>query len=32
MSNLPHPDAVYLGLDIHKDSISAGILNPGRDS
>jgi hypothetical protein len=28
---LVHPDAVYLGLDIHKDSISAGILNPGCD-
>ena len=27
-----HPDAVFLGLDVHKDSISAGILNPGHDS
>ncbi len=32
MSILVHPDAVYLGLDVHKDSISAGILNPGCDS
>src|SRR5262249_20008368 len=28
---LAHPDAVYLGLDVHKDSISAAILNPGCD-
>jgi transposase len=26
-----HPDAVFLGLDVHKDSISVGILNPGRE-
>lgn len=26
-----HPDAVFLGLDVHKDSIAAGILNPGHD-
>jgi transposase len=32
MPILAHPDAVYLGLDVHKDSISAGILNPGWDS
>ena len=32
MAILAHPDAVYLGLDVHKDSISAGILNPGGDS
>ena len=32
MSILAHADAVYLGLDVHKDSISAGILNPGGDS
>jgi transposase len=25
------PDAVFVGLDVHRDSISAGILNPGRD-
>lgn len=24
-----HPDAAFLGLDVHKDSISAGVLNPG---
>jgi transposase len=29
MPILAHPDAVFLGLDVHKDSISAGILNPG---
>jgi transposase len=26
-----HPDAIHLGLDVHKDSISAAILNPGHD-
>jgi transposase len=26
-----HPDTVYLGLDVHRDSISVGILNPGDD-
>jgi len=30
--NLAHPDAIFLGLDVHRDSISAGILNPGHDS
>jgi transposase len=25
---LAHPDAVFLGLDVHRDSISAAILNP----
>jgi transposase len=25
-------DAVFIGLDVHKDSISVGILNPGHDS
>ena len=29
---LAHPDSVFLGMDVHKDSISAGILNPGRES
>lgn len=29
MPILAHPDAVFLGLDVHKDSISAGVLNPG---
>lgn len=28
MPILAHPDAVFLGLDVHRDSISAGILNP----
>ena len=32
MPILAHPDAVFVGLDIHKDSISAGILNPGFSS
>lgn len=27
-----HPDTVHLGLDVHKDSISAAILNPGHES
>ena len=27
-----HPDTIHLGLDVHKDSISAGILNPGRET
>ena len=25
-------DAVFIELDVHKDSISVGILNPGHDS
>jgi hypothetical protein len=25
-------DAVFIGLDVHKDSISVGILNPGHES
>jgi hypothetical protein len=29
MPILAHPDAVLVGLDVHKDSISAGVLNPG---
>jgi hypothetical protein len=28
---LAHPDAVFVGLDVHKDSISVGVLNPGDD-
>jgi transposase len=32
MPILAHPDAVFLGLDVHKDSISAGILNAGHES
>ena len=31
MPSLAHPDAIFLGLDVHKDSISVGILNPGRE-
>ena len=31
MPSLTHPDAVYLGMDAHKDSISVGILNPGHE-
>jgi len=27
-----HPDTIHLGLDVHKDSISAAILNPGHES
>ena len=26
--SLAHPDAVFLGLDVHRDSISVGVLNP----
>lgn len=32
MASLAHPDAVHLGLDVHKDSIVVGILHPGQDS
>jgi transposase len=32
MPILVHPDAIHLGLDVHKDSISAAILNPGCES
>lgn len=31
MPILTHPDAVYLGMDVHKDSISVAILNPGHE-
>lgn len=31
MPSLAHPDAIFLGMDVHKDSISVGILNPGRE-
>ena len=28
-----HPDdTVFLGLDVHKDSISVGVLNPGHET
>ena len=29
--SLTHPDAVFLGMDVHRDSISVGILNPGHE-
>jgi transposase len=33
VSSLTHNiDAVFIGMDVHKDSISVGILNPGHDS
>jgi transposase len=31
MSSFAHPETIYLGLDVHKDSISVGILNPGHE-
>ena len=31
MSSLAHPETIHLGLDVHKDSISVGILNPGHE-
>jgi transposase len=30
--SLAHPDAVHLGLDVHKDTISVGILRPGGEA
>jgi transposase len=27
-----HEDTVFLGMDVHKDSISVGILNPGQET
>jgi len=30
--SLAHPDAIHLGMDVHKDSISVGILNAGHES
>jgi hypothetical protein len=29
--SLIHRDVVHLGMDVHKDSISVGILNPGNE-
>ena len=29
MPSFAHPDATHLGLDVHRDSISVAILNPG---
>ncbi len=31
MPSLTHPDAVFLGMDVHMDSISIAILNPGHE-
>jgi hypothetical protein len=28
MPIVAHPDAVFVGLDVHQDSVSAAILNP----
>ncbi len=27
-----HDDSVFVGMDVHKDSISVGVLNPGHRS
>jgi len=27
-----HHDTVFVGLDVHKDSISVGVLNPGHET
>jgi hypothetical protein len=32
VTRITDPEATYLGLDVHKDSISVGILEPGVDS
>ena len=29
MASFAHRDAIHLGMDVHRDSISVGILNPG---
>lgn len=31
MPSLARSDAIHLGMDVHKDSISVGVLNPGDD-
>jgi transposase len=31
VAHFAHPDTVFVGLDVHRDSISAGILHPGDD-
>ncbi len=31
MTSIADPEVTFLGLDVHKDSISAGILEPGRE-
>ena len=33
MRSVPHDvEAVYVGLDVHKDSITAGVLGPARET
>jgi transposase len=32
MPSLAHPDVIHLGMDVHKDSISVGVLNAGCES
>lgn len=32
MSSVSHPDTIFLGLDVHKDTISVGVLRPGDHS
>lgn len=32
MASIAHSDAIHLGMDVHKDSISCGILRPGDDT
>lgn len=31
MPSLAHPETTFLGLDVHKDSISVAVLNPNRE-
>jgi transposase len=31
VSSFAHLDAIHLGMDVHRDSISVGILHPGRE-
>jgi len=32
VTSIRDPEAIHLGLDVHKDSISVGVLEPGSDS
>lgn len=32
MTSMYDPDAVYVDMDVHKDTISVGMLGPGSDS
>src|SRR6266508_2553512 len=32
MPSFAHPEVIHLGMDVHKDSISVGILNAGHES